>query len=130
MNIIMFLHIEELLLLALFSALIGFAFNKMMEPDMVFNWYKDLLIEFCWIKNPKYPMDSDANILKLSKFRVYLTKPLGLCIVCNTIWIGIILSLIIIPIPVISRIVLSILTGCASGGIVILIENLFKRLQR
>lgn len=60
--------------LILISALLGFGFRLMLDhtEQMIFGWYNLLLIKM----RRNYPWTS------------YLAKPLGLCIVCNTTWIG------------------------------------------
>jgi hypothetical protein len=59
-------------------AFIGYAFNIFSDPksDMIFSWYGRILVRF---KNS-------------GRFGKYVSMPLGLCIMCNTFWIGFILS--------------------------------------
>lgn len=130
-------HIVELLLLVLFSALIGFGFNKMQEPDMIFEWYKEWLNKLPYIKHTYSPLEliensmiSNVKPYRKSMFLYYFTKPLGLCIICNTTWIGIMLTLILLPIPISIRIFCAICVGVASASIVIFLENLFKLIQK
>ena len=113
--------IMELLGFTILSSLIGFGFNVMQEPDMVFAKYRDFLNWLCWIKDDNYPLNSSSNKYKKSMFFYYLTKPLGLCVICNTTWIGIITTLILLDIPIGLRIFCSICVGVASAGLVTLI---------
>ena len=147
-------HIVELLLLALFSALIGFGFNKMQDPDMIFERYKDWLeylanskhitlksvicnvllvpaYKFKWVKIQRFIVFSSwYHTLRKYKFLYYLTKPLGLCIVCNTTWIGIVLTLLAMHTLSFIGGVCAICVGIASASIVIFFENLFKLIQK
>jgi hypothetical protein len=104
--------IISILLLSIICAFIGFGFNKMQDPDMIFFWYKNLL----------------NYIGHKSKFLHYLVKPLGICIICNTTWIGILSSYIILhPQKLLLFSMMSV--GVCSAGIVIIIVNIFNRLQ-
>ena len=153
-------HIVELLLLALFSALIGFGFNKIQEPDMIFEKYKEVLEYLAgnkfrtwrfniflfkvwwngWTVVPdwltfnapedKWWITSPHISVKQYKFLYYLTKPLGLCIVCNTTWIGIVLTLSTAHTLSFIGGVCAICVGVASASIVIFLENLFKLIQK
>lgn len=57
----------EFIIYALSIAGLSQLFNACLEEGMIFNWYKKLL-------------------LKLPK---WTSKPLGLCLTCNTVWITI-----------------------------------------
>lgn len=45
--------------------------------------------------------------LFLNTLPLYISKPLGLCVICSTVWIGVIVSLIINPIFIFPTIILS-----------------------
>ena len=66
----------EALILAIISGFVGYGFNRIMEPDMIAHPYKRLL----------------SRLSRINQFLNYITKPLGLCIYCNTAWIGFILA--------------------------------------
>jgi len=61
--------------LVVLIALIGYAFNSYTTPEdeMIFDFYGR------WLK----------KFAGKGKWQRYIAKPLGLCIVCNTAWIGI-----------------------------------------
>lgn len=149
-------NISELLLIALFSALIGFGFNKMMDARMIFKWYKDCLEYlannnwttlgfriFIFKLNINHYFNKDifnlietnyiqgkCNTNKQSKLLYYICKPLGLCIICNTTWIGIIITIVLLPVPIPIKIFYAICVGIVSASIVIFLENLFKLIQK
>lgn len=103
--------ISAILLLSIVSALVGFGFQRMMDPYMIFRFYHDWLEEI------------SAKNLTL----YYITKPFGRCIVCNTTWIGIVLSIIFFDPPLFP--LYMIIVGVASAGIVVLIANIYEYLQ-
>jgi len=139
MNLI---DILSLLLLSVMSALIGFGFNKIQDHDMLLEWYPDFLTRLIYVKNKNLLFDietqamgSSDNIIvaktyKKRMFWHYITKPLGLCIVCNTVWIGMLLTLVFVDVYTWKTIVYCIITGVTSGAIVIFLTNKYKQLQK
>jgi hypothetical protein len=130
MTIIINNEMTALILLSILSALIGFGFNKMMTEGMIFEKYHDWLESLPYKPNPKFGKDVGAKSYIYSKFLYYLSKPLGLCIVCNTTWIGIIVSTIVYGKWNLMLLFNDIAVGVASGAIVIFLENKFKAIQR
>jgi hypothetical protein len=102
----------SILLLSIICAFVGFAFNKMQDPDLIFGWYKSLL----------------QNVGSRSRFLHYIVKPLGLCIICNTTWIGFITTVIVNPHQKLLPFNM-LAVGMCSAGMVILIINYFNNLQ-
>jgi len=140
-------NIFNLLALSLFSALVGFGFNKMLEPDMIFNWYKEFLIRVRAIgiykpiiywrkyrakKNYYYmrtlAMMNKEDMYYKSRFLSAITHPLGLCIVCNTCWIGIGFTFITHPFQF-STIYTACFVGAASAGIALIFQLIYKCLH-
>ncbi|MCK9429949.1 MAG: hypothetical protein M0R17_08085 [Candidatus Omnitrophica bacterium] len=157
-----YISINSILALAFLSALVGFGFKLMLEPDMIFGKYNDYLnylankefktihyrlfefklwyntiviITFYRIKLPYFNL-SNSHYFRCgkhishsrSKFLYYITKPLGRCIICNTTWIGIILSLLILDMQFEFKILSTICVGCASAALVTIITVIHKRL--
>lgn len=118
-----------ILILSIISAFIGFGFQRMMDYDMIFEWYGNFLRKLPYFPNPRYPMHADAFQYKRVNWIYYLTKPLGACILCNTTWIGIIFSSIIFIMYDMKIIFPSICVGICSAGIVIIIQNVFTYIQ-
>jgi hypothetical protein len=105
-------YLISILLLSIICAFIGFGFNRMQDPDMIFSWYKNLL-EYLGSK---------------SKILHYIVKPLGMCIICNTTWIGMISAFITLHQH--KLLLFSVISvGVCSAGIVVLIINKFNQLQ-
>jgi len=104
-------EIITIISLGLISALVGFAFQRMLsvKDKMIFAWYWVLL----------------SRLSKKNKLLFYIAKPLGLCIICNTTWIGFIVVYLFD-----CKLLAIVLTGLVGTGIVILIENLYHLLQR
>jgi hypothetical protein len=127
-------YLKILIALSFLSALMGFGFQRMMDFGMIFEWYKRWLERMPYRPNPAYCYDVNADKYIKSKFLYYVSKPLGICIICNTTWIGII-NTIIASIIIFSKfnwiIVAScIIVGVSSAAIVVLIVNLYNKLQR
>lgn len=143
--------------MSIVAAFVGFGFKRMQDPDMIFSWYgewlnylsgnpfrtlrsKIFLFKFWWntlrpySKRFKFDYSKDkfamhpVPVYKQSKFLYYFTKPLGRCIICNTVWIGMLLTFILFPMQ--HLIVFDIITvGVASAGIVVLISNKYELMQ-
>lgn len=149
----------SILIMGILSAMIGLAFNKIQQPNMIFapyrKWLDDIsnkefkslrfrLFEFkIWLQynttfkiidkaNLEYLMlhkdkwynDSTKSASSKSKLLDSITKPLGLCIVCNTFWIGVIITLLFIKdTNFIQLIVLCIITGLSSIGFLDILNN-------
>ena len=127
------IHLFAILLLSIISALVGFGFQRMMDPNMIFEWYHKWLEKFPYIYDSTWYLDVRAERYKKSKFLYYLTKPLGICIICNTTWIGMLLTFIFsrVIFEDSSFLVLDIITvGVASAGIVVMIVNKYEQMQR
>lgn len=150
-------HILSLLILSIISAFIGFAFQRMMDADMIFEKYKDFLNYLAnkkwyhygyvrlniklslnkylpkWLRfdilNDTFVYDSSKYIKSKSTILYYITKPLGRCVICNTTWIGIILTLFYSNMEW-RTILYCIIVGCTSAGLVVLIVNYYNMLQR
>jgi len=109
-------HILTILLLSIVSALVGFGFKRMQDYDMIFRWYSD------WLE----------TLSGKNKFLYYFTKPFGRCIICNTTWIGMLLTFILFPVLFKQSSLLVfdiIIVGVASAGIVVLITNKYETMQ-
>lgn len=76
---------------------------------MIFEFYKN------WLNHIKHTHP------KL----MYVCKPAGLCIVCNTTWIGFIISILLGL-----ELFYILIVGISGATIVILLENIFKKLQQ
>jgi hypothetical protein len=148
-------HIMALLLLSIISAYIGFGFNRMQDPDMIFEWYGNWLNYLAgfrfktighrifhfklwwnylrpnsrWFKfDFSKEISKDCTIRRKSKFLYYITKPLGRCIICNTTWIGMFLGFIFFrDLPLLFLNIF--IVGVASAGIVVMIINRYHNLQ-
>ena len=127
MNLI---DITSILFISIISAFVGFGFNKMMEPGMLFEFYRDFLEAVPWSRDKRFPYDSTTQKYKLNLFLVYLVKPLGKCIVCNTTWIGILIASLMTETWNWQAVVQCVICGVASAGIVIIIVNVFNKLQK
>jgi hypothetical protein len=127
-------HILSILILSIVSAFIGLGFNKMQDDGMAFTWYKDWLNRMPYRFRDLTPLEmletGKTHHMHKSKFLYYLTKPLGLCIICNTTWIGMIACLIVATKWNYMLIFDVIATGMSSAGIVILLINKYNQLQR
>jgi hypothetical protein len=130
-----------LILLSIISAFIGFGFNRMQDPDMIFQWYREWLNRMPYIPIKRYQIDYLSTVSnpkpilttirhKKSMFLYYLSKPLGLCIICNTTWIGMILTTIFLFKGDWIIILYDLIVGCSSAGLVVLIVNKYNQLQR
>lgn len=105
-------HVLTLLLMSIVAALVGFGFKRMQDYDMIFEWYGK------WLN----------YLASKNKFLYYLTKPFGRCIICNTVWIGMLLTFIFFPRQ--HLLVFDIITvGFASAGIVVMITNKYELMQ-
>ena len=120
----------NLLFISILSAFAGFGFNIMQTSGMAFESYKDFLEELPRIKDKDFPYNSEHTYYKESKFLYYLAKPLGLCIVCNTTWIGMIITILYLKELSLLHLLLTVFTGVASAGIVTLINNYYNKLRR
>lgn len=80
------------------------------------------------LSKSKYWHCSTSVSHKQYKVLYYITKPLGLCIICNTTWIGIISGIVLLDMPIGQKIFSSILIGVASGGLVTIVKLDHKRL--
>lgn len=121
-----------LLLLSIISAYIGFGFNRMQDPDMIFAWYKEWLEQLPYsIKELSYEealATGKTRIKRKNKLIYYITKPLGICIICNTTWIGMFLAFMLFrgqPLLFLNIFIV----GVASAGIVVMIINKYHNLQ-
>lgn len=132
---IIFLHVASLFMLSMLSAFVGFGFARITDDGMIFSKYREFLEWLCYWKDAKYLHNVDAIKYKKSTFFYYLTKPLGLCIICNTVWIAIIICsiiwIIISNFTVVNYWVWilifdCIISGTASAGLVTLIVNEFN----
>lgn len=139
--------------------MIGFAFNKIQQPDMILYPYKKWLehinsiefkslrfrlfelkiwltynttfniidktnLEYLMLHKDKWYNDSTKSVSNKSKLINSLTKPLGLCIICNTFWIGIIMSILFIKdISFTKLIIQSTITGLTSIGFIIILKD-------
>ena len=61
------------LILGFIVATLGLCFEHFMKPNMIFNGY------YKWLERKA----------RKSKFWKHITKPLGLCVYCNSSWIAI-----------------------------------------
>ena len=106
-------HLITLLLLSVISALVGFGFRRMMEPEMIFHQYRKLL----------------TNLGDKSKLLKYITKPFGMCIICNSTWIGIILTFVFIPEFNWFTVISAVIVGCTTAGFVTLLSTYYYALK-
>jgi hypothetical protein len=85
-------------------ALVGFTFQLMTDPreEMIFSFYGRFLIK----------------LSKRNKLWFHITKPLGLCIVCNTVWIGLLLTLFFFN----ESIILSLILSISAAGVANIIQ--------
>jgi hypothetical protein len=153
-----FIHIITILIISIVSALIGIAFNRIQQPDMIlapyrrwleyisnreykslrFRWFEFKLwfimnvtfitaerdhLKYMLLHKDKWYNDSTKFVSKKSKLLEYIVKPLGLCIICNTFWIGVIMLFICTNESYNLRIIDSIITGITSIGIVTVINK-------
>lgn len=152
-------NLITILILSFISAMIGFAFNKIQQPDMILYPYKKWLehinsiefkslrfrlfelkiwltynttfniidktnLEYLMLHKDKWYNDSTKSVSNKSKLINSLTKPLGLCIICNTFWIGIIMSILFIKdISFTKLIIQSTITGLTSIGFIIILKD-------
>ena len=146
-----FMYSIALILLSFISAMIGFAFNKMLNSNMIFHKYYVFLewlghephktitgrIVNKLIKSKSRLLRYIGNIYvykyglvytKQSKFLYYLAKPLGLCIICNTFWIGVIFTSIL-KLTYNITIFDIVLISLVSSGLVNIIEHKFNQLR-
>ena len=127
------IDVISILFISIISAFVGFGFNAMLQPDMIFDWYREFLEQLPVVRDRAFPYDSDHKYYKESRILYYLTKPLGICIICNTTWIGMIIAAFYFK-PVsnysLIHVISCIITGVASAGIVIIITNIHRKLQR
>jgi hypothetical protein len=82
------------------------------------------------LANDRWFNKSSEQSRKKSKFLYYITKPLGRCIICNTTWIGFILTLLIVNVNSWIIIIHCLIVGISAASIVILITNYYNKLQR
>jgi len=104
--------ITAIFLLSIISAFVGFGFQRMMDFDMIFFWYGE------WLQKT-----SKKNLTLY-----YVTKPLGRCILCNTTWIGVMLTIVFFYDPPLFLLYM-LIVGVASAGMVIIIVNLYHLIQ-
>lgn len=71
------------LLYSLMVAALGLFFQACMEPGMIFRRYY-LYLTHHWITNWR----------RERRWRRFWLKPLGLCVYCNTTWIGLVFYLV------------------------------------
>jgi len=153
------IHIITILIISFVSALIGIAFNRIQQPDMIlapyrkwleyinnrkyksfrFRWFEFKLwftynttfnivnkanLEYLMLHKDKWYNDSTKRACNKSKFINSLTKPLGLCIVCNTFWIGVIVSILFTKdINFLQLLIQSIIIGLSSIGFLIIVKD-------
>jgi len=74
-----------MMILILIAVAVSIGFQFAIEPDMILQEYRKLLLKL-------YPW-------KIGTFKMgyWLAKPLGLCITCNSHWVGFILFMFNIP---------------------------------
>ena len=90
--------------LIIISALIGIAFQSFIEPGMIFGSYGKLIKKMY-----------DKPFTKI------FAKPLGGCIICNTVWIGIIIGYLM------NKDIIEILIiGVGAAGVVVLFQKVVK----
>lgn len=101
--------------LGLITALAGYAFQRMMDvkDKMIFAWYFLLLSKF----------------RKRNKFCYYLSKPLGMCITCNTAWIGFMIGAFFTTEWNWRAPIVILIIGLVGAGIANLLENLYNLIQ-
>ena len=90
-----------ILQLAIVAGLAGFSFQKFQEPQMIFSFWGR------WLRN-----------MSVSKLGKKIAKPLGACIVCNTVWIGFIIGFLFT-----GELVSTLVVGVAAPAVAILINN-------
>ena len=106
-------HLAALVVLSIIAAFIGFGFQRMMDVEMIFYPYRKLI----------------TDLRYKSKALKYLTKPLGMCIICNSTWIGIILTFVFIPEFNWFTIISAIIVGCTTAGFVTLLSTYYQILK-
>lgn len=106
-------HLSVLILLSVLSTFVGFGFQRMMEPEMIFYSYHNLL----------------NTIYHKHVLLAYFTKPLGMCIICNSTWIGIILTFVFIPEFNWFIVISAIIVGCITAGLVSLLNTKYHLLK-
>lgn len=147
-----FMYSIALILLSFISAMIGFAFNKMLNSNMIFHKYY-VFLEWLGYKEhrtirgiiankfigsssqllhhigTKYIYKYGIVYTRQSKLLYYIAKPLGLCIICNTCWIGMIFTGILKFTYNNITILDILLVGLVSSAFVNIIEHKFNQLR-
>jgi hypothetical protein len=90
-----------MLKIILISALVGIAFQSYMESGMIFGFYGKIL-----------------KRMGLTSFGKKIAKPLGVCIICNTTWVG-----MIIAFKMKYDVFDILIIGIAASGLVIILSN-------
>ena len=99
-------------------------------------WYNiTVVFKFSFIELPRFNL-SNSHYFRCgkhishsrSKFLYYITKPLGRCIICNTTWIGIIITFLLFNLPILPMILLSIGIGMTSASLVTLISSIYNKI--
>jgi hypothetical protein len=146
-------HVLSILILSVICGFVGFGFRRMQDDGMIFEWYRNMLIN---IRNAK--VNTPALCISLfmggdttnsNRFTIWLLskaikigmintpyiirellKPLGLCEICNTTWIGIISVILLTKKYTWITLLDCVFVGVASAAVVILISNYYHKLQR
>lgn len=79
--------------------------------------------QYLLLNKDKWYNDSTKFASKKSKFIEHIAEPLGLCLLCNTFWIGVIMLLICTGEGYTLRLIDCIITGTTSIGIVTVINK-------
>jgi hypothetical protein len=91
-------------------ALVGYSFQVMMSrrDDMIFGFYQGWLV----------------LLSETGKLGKYIAKPLGLCIICNTTWIGLITALFIFNLSFIFSLIIAI-SAAGLANFIMLLHHYF-----
>lgn len=82
-------------LIGIAAGLLGFFYRNCLKvPNMIFNWWYDILKS--WVLKGDIHCDGDKCIepTRFWKMMAWIARPLGYCIYCNTQWIAFILCYI------------------------------------
>lgn len=93
------------------------------KMHITFNIVDKLHLEYLLLHKDKWYNDSTKFASKKSKFIEHIAEPLGLCLLCNTFWIGVIMLLICTGEGYTLRLIDCIITGTTSIGIVTVINK-------
>lgn len=89
----------QIILLSMMIASLGHAFQKFLKPGQIFNWWAIWLINMNELAKKKRKVliclgkgnyiDVERNQRLPVRLIAWLSKPLGLCLYCNSTWISI-----------------------------------------